>query len=457
MPIDSRNLSRLQRDSLQVKVPTGTFDILPNDIPRWRNLEEITHRVCALYGYSEIRTPLFEYTSLFNRSVGATTDIVEKEMYTFRQTPNPKSQIPNAEAESEESISLRPEMTASVVRAYLEHHMEKEKKFQKFYYLGPFFRHERPQKGRYRQFHQIGVEAIGSYDALLDVEIILLSLDIIKTAGVKKSSLVINSLGCPKCVADYRKRLKTQLLKSKPVLCANCQSRLERNVLRVLDCKNPECYKITSHLPAIMDSLCPECQTHFNQVTEGLKQARIDYEIERHLVRGIDYYTRTIFEIRHASLGSQDALGGGGRYDNLVEELGGPPTGATGFALGMERILLASSKAQELKSSKEAGLKVFIVTVDEPASPVGGSARGEAFILLTNLRRQGVSADMDYEGRSLKAQFRQADKLRAQYTIIIGPDELKRGMVKLKEMASGKEEEIYQKDIITRLAFPPAG
>lgn len=429
------------------KLPSGTQDILPADIPLRRYVEETTRRLFELYGYQEIRTPIFEYTPLFVRSIGHTTDIVEKEMYTFLshqgQVEPDKSKIKG----SEDTLTLRPELTAPVVRAYLEHQLAKSNKFQKFYYIGPIFRHERPQKGRLRQFDQIGLEALGSYDYLVDIEIIKLTLLLFQTLGIKGEQLVVNSIGCPKCRVAYQTALKEALAKSVSDLCENCQRRFQHNVLRILDCKNKKCYEIASHLVPISKFLCTDCQTHFNRLTNGLDELKITYQIDPHLVRGLDYYTRTIFEVRHTTLGARNDLGGGGRYDNLVEELGGPPTGAVGVAIGVERTLLAlkSAAKDKVTTLPIPKLRVFIVTVDP-------KARGYAFKLLSQLRERNIPADMDYEGRSLKSQMRLADRLGMPYVMIIGPDEMQKGMVKLKDMQSGREQDI-KKEAIYEILF----
>lgn len=433
--------------------PTGTQDILPADIPLRRYVEATTRHLFELYGYQEIRTPIFEYTPLFVRSIGNATDIVEKEMYTFHssredsagQTKLSKG-LSNQGNSFENTLTLRPELTAPVVRAYLEHHFAKSGKFQKFYYIGPIFRHERPQKGRFRQFDQIGLEVLGSHDYLIDVEVIKLSLILFHTLGIKNEQLAINSIGCPKCRASYQSVLKDSLAQHISDLCENCQHRFQRNVLRILDCKNEKCYDIVNHLISIDKFLCQDCKLHFKQLTDVLDELNISYKIDHHLVRGLDYYTKTIFEIRHNSLGARNDLGGGGRYDNLVEDLGGPPTGAMGVAIGIERIILAlkSDAKHKIDALPAPGLKVFIVTVD-PA------VRKHAFKLLNQLREKNIPADMNYETRSLKSQMRLADRLNVSYVIIIGLDEIQKGTVKLKNMKSGVEQEIKKEAIYEML------
>ena len=421
---------------MKYKAPTGTNDILPDQIPLWRQVEETAREMCGRYGFREIRTPIFEYTPLFIRSIGETTDIVEKEMYTFSSKKESK----------ESSIALRPELTAPVVRAYLEHHLDREQKFQKLYYIGPLFRHERPQRGRTRQFHQLGVEALGSDSPLVDVEIMELAVSFFKGLGISDCVLKINSIGCPKCRSDYREVLKKYFAGHQKTLCDNCRNRYDRNVFRILDCKNQQCYQIAAKASAINDYLCPDCQSHFNRVLEGLKKNGIAYKSDQHLVRGFDYYTKTIFEITHSALGSQDALCGGGRYDNLIKELGGPDLGAAGWAVGLERtiMVLGSLKIKPPGQLTEPPA-IFVVSVTPEMVE-------ESFVLLSELRKKGIRASMDYENRSLKAQMRQANRCQAAGVVILGPDELKKQVVKLKQMDSGEESEIKRQDLFDLLS-----
>ncbi|MEK7448487.1 MAG: histidine--tRNA ligase [Planctomycetota bacterium] len=422
-----------------IKAPTGTNDILPDRIPLWRYVEEHARKQCALYGYREIRTPIFESTQLFVRSIGEVTDIVEKEMYTFQ--PKVERSDNPAKENSRESFTLRPELTAPVVRAYLEHHLDREQKSQKLFYLGPLFRHERPQKGRFRQFHQLGVEALGFSNPLVDVEIINLAQSFLKTIGLDGCVLKINSIGCPECRTGYRNVLRKYFAGHKDQLCANCRERLDRNVFRILDCKNKQCYEIAARAEPINNSLCAGCRTHFDAVLAGLEKNGLSYQLDHHLVRGFDYYTRTIFEITHSALGAQDAVGGGGRYDNLIAELGGSPAGATGWALGLERIILA---LEAVKNSnliiQPDKLKVFVASVTQELG-------SESFALVSELRKKNIAADMDYEGRSLKAQMRLANKQEVSYVIILGPEELTKNAVKLKNMQSGQESEVQRDDL----------
>lgn len=419
------------------KAPRGTQDILPWEWDLWRRLENSGRKVFELYGYYEIRTPVFEDTRLFIRSIGEATDIVEKEMYTF--------------ADSEDSsITLRPESTAPVMRAYLEHELHKVKKFQKFYYIGPQFRKERPQAGRLRQFHQMGIEAVGSYDPLIDVETIHVATQIFDRIDLKGYKVKINSIGCEKCRPVFRNILKEKLSEREKELCELCQSRLSRNVFRILDCKNEKC-KIVSHsMPSINDYLCVECQIHAKVVREALLEIGIPYIADAHLVRGLDYYTKTVYEITHSSLGARDAICAGGRYDNLISDIGGPPIGSVGFAIGMEATILALENVMAKKSKP---------VYQEPGGPsplvyivsIGEETRKQCFYLLNLLRKSNFSADFDYEGRSPKAQMRMANKLGVKYVIVLGPDELARGDVKVKIMETGEEVTLRHNEVIAWL------
>lgn len=402
-----------------LQAPAGVEDILPEDIPAWRHLEESARELCERYGYQEIRLPLLEYTSLFVRSVGEATDIVEKQMYTFK-------------GEDEQSLSLRPELTASVVRACLEHNLFKKKPFWKLFYLGPVFRHERPQKGRMRQFHQIGVEALGSHDPLLDAETIELACRIFQAAGIGSVEVRLNSIGCASCRDPYREKLKGALGPHRSRLCENCQRRFDRNIFRIFDCKNEPCQKLAREAPRVHENVCQKCAGDFAAVEAALAAAGLPFERDFTLVRGLDYYTRTVYEFAAPGLGAQNAIGAGGRYNDLVAELGGEPTGAVGFALGIERILLAAKAASEKGHPEAPPVLAYIVSVDS-------SLRGKAFEILGGLRRSGISADMDYEGRSLKAQFRQADRLGARCAVIAGLEEMSRGVVKLRDMRKATE------------------
>jgi histidyl-tRNA synthetase len=415
------------------KAPRGTEDILPALWGLWRKLEKAGRQEFELCGYGEIRTPVFEDTRLFIRSIGEATDIVEKEMYTF--------------ADSEDSsTTLRPESTAPVMRAYLEYELYKTKKFQKFYYIGPQFRKERPQAGRLRQFHQMGIEAVGATDPFLDVETISVATRIFDRIDLQGYKVKINSIGCEKCRPVFRNILKEKLSRYERELCELCQSRLNRNVFRILDCKNEKCQKISHQMPSINDYLCVECQIHAKGVREGLVEIGIPYIVDAHLVRGLDYYTKTVYEITHSSLGARDAICAGGRYDNLISDLGGPSIGAVGFAIGMEATILAfrNSMAKNKSPDQEVScspLSVFIVFIGE-------EIKRQCFYLLNILRKANISADFDYEGRSPKAQMRMANKLGVQYVIVLGPDELARGDVKIKMMQTSEEVMLKQDEVL---------
>lgn len=413
---------------MRLRKPQGTEDILPEQIPIWRYVEDTVHSVFERYGYSEIRTPVMEFYSVFNRSVGEATDIVEKEMYLIRSKGESN--------DDKDLIALRPELTAPIVRAYLENNFDKNKIFQKLYYFGPLFRHDRPQKGRLRQFHQIGVEALGSYDALLDVEVMDMAMSFLESLGINDSQLNINSMGCPECRKAYGEAIRKQLSKSLNELCENCQRRFDKNIFRILDCKDKKCYEVTSYLEPLDKYLCQSCKEHFEKVQKGLNDNKIVYRLDKHLVRGFDYYTKTVFEITHSSLGAQNALGGGGRYDNLIEQFDGPATGAVGFAMGVERIIEVIKK-----EIPRTGPTVYVVVTDESLKP-------EVFKVVRDLRRHSISADMDYEAKSLKAQFRNADRLKAKFVAIIGQDELAKESIKLKEMKSGVEQTIKLTSLI---------
>lgn len=394
-------------------------DTLPAEMPLIRLLEDAARRVFHLYGYEEIRTPMFEETRLFVRGIGEATDIVEKEMYTF--------------SEGEDSITLRPECTAPVVRAVVEHDFLKQKGFWKLFYIGPMFRKERPQAGRLRQFTQIGGEAVGSGDPTVDAESILLAARFFREIGLDGVQVKINSIGCPDCRAAYREVLKNFLRPRLAELCPDCQGRFERNVFRVLDCKNPKCKEIARAAPPMREHLDPACRAHFEAVTAMLKEAGQAFRIDDHLVRGFDYYTRTVFELSHASLGARDAVCGGGRYDNLVEELGGPKGPCVGFAVGVVPTILALQKSVGAQAATPPVVDLYVAALNDEVRPF-------VFKTAEALRRAGVSTEIDYEKRSLKAQMRSANKLGARYVIVVGPDEVSTGQVKLKQMASGEEE-----------------
>lgn len=406
---------------MDIKALRGVNDILPAEIKEWQFIEEVARKTFELYGYEELRTPLIEEAALFVRTIGETTDIVEKQMYAF-------------EAQGGRRVSLRPEATASVVRAYLQHAFDKKKKFAKFYYIGPMFRSERPQKGRLRQFHQLGVEAIGSYSPYLDTEVISLAVSLLKKIGITQSTVRLNTLGCrkdkKKIAGELEKNLKTQFNN----LCEDCQQRFSRNIFRVLDCKNEKCRLLIHKLPLLYSSLCSACNDHFKKVKESLKILDVDYTIDPYLVRGLDYYTRTAFELTHKALGSQDALGAGGRYDNLVSDMNGPKVGAVGFALGIERLIMAP-RIHKPKNLTDASTDVYIVTM-------GKEAYQQGFKIAHLLRGEGIITEIDYLDRSLKGQMRTANKNRAKFVVIFGESEVSKGKGTVKDMKTGRQEEI---------------
>ena len=405
-----------------IQAPLGFEDHLPDRMPVWRRIEESARRVAELYGYREMRTPILESTDLFVRSVGEVTDIVEKEMFTFDKG-------------DKDSLTLRPELTASFVRACVEHSLFKKKSFQKLFYVGPNFRKERPQKGRLRQFHQFGVEALGATDPLLDAETVLLALEFFSALGVPGVKTKVNTIGCPACRPAFRDTLKARFAPLIAQFCENCRRRFDRNVFRILDCKNPGCVALTADAPRVHDSLCPDCLAHDQAFTAALARAGAPFAPDPRLVRGFDYYTRTVYEFTAPGLGAQDAIGGGGRYDNLIEEMGGDKAGAVGFAIGLERVVIALEAAGKAAEEEWYPTKVFV-------THIGPETRGPAFDLVRQLRTEGISADMDYEGRSLKAQMRSANRVKAPWVVIIGGDELAKGVVKLRDMGKSVEVEV---------------
>lgn len=408
--------------------PRGTKDILPGMVNGWRYVEQIIREACHEFNYQEIRTPIFEHTELFQRGIGDGTDVVDKEMYTFTDR-------------SGRSLTLRPENTASVVRSFVENKLYAEPMPLKVFYIGPMFRYDRPQAGRMRQFHQFGVEALGSESPVVDAEVIMLALTVLKKLGLKDLKLKINSVGCPKCRPQHRKLLQDYFRPHLSELCEDCQSRFDRSPLRILDCKVDADKPFMAGAPKITDSLCDECREHFETVKKLLTEAGVEYEVDSNLVRGLDYYTKTAFEIQYSPLGAQSAVGGGGRYDGLVEELGGPSTPGVGFAMGLERILLALEKQNLLPESKEA-VDVFAVIPDE-----GGVA--DAFRCVTALRNQGLVCDMNLVPRSMKAQMKQANREQARFALIFGEEERSRGAVTVRNMADSSQEEVCFKALET--------
>jgi histidyl-tRNA synthetase len=406
---------------MKYKALYGTHDLLPEDSFKWQNLEEKVRKTISLYNYKEIRTPIFEETDLFARSIGQDTDIVQKEMYTFLD-------------QGERSLTLRPEGTAGVVRAYLEHSLGEKSPLVKLFYFGPMFRQERPQKGRQRQFHQFGVEAIGSLEPSLDAEMIDLSVKICHDLGITDFKLHLNCIGCPVCRPIHRDQFLNYLKDKIDELCEDCKTRFLRNPLRMFDCKKEECIKQLKDAPVMIDFLCEECKKHYDLVKQYLDGLRIDYFEDKRLVRGLDYYTKTAFELKSKLLGTQDTLCGGGRYDLLVEELGGKNTPAIGFAAGIERFLLVLKTEKKL-DLEEKNLDLFIATL-------GDQARTLAMKLIKELRGKNIICETDYLNRSLKAQMKEANRQKAKKVLIIGEDEIKKGKAILKDMESGEQKEI---------------
>ncbi len=404
----------------------GTKDILPDEIAGWQHVESTVRRVMHNFNYREIRTPAFEQTGLFARSIGELTDIVSKEMYTFLDR-------------SEESLTLRPEGTAAALRAYIQNNLGEQSPLTKLYYIGPMFRQERPQAGRLRQFHQFGAEVLGASSPLLDVEMMILPLEIYKQLGIDLFSLKINSVGCEKCRPAYKKLLQTELRNVSSQLSADSQARIEQNPLRVLDSKDEKDRELTGNMPLMHKHLCDECASQFASVQALLNALAIKYEVDGRLVRGLDYYTKTAFEITSTALGSQDALAGGGRYDLLVEELGGKSTPGVGFAAGIERLLMVLSKLGKNEQNQTAPV-LYFVGLDEPA-------RTWAFLKASELRRKGICAEIDYLGRSVKSQMREANRQSADYVIVVGEQELKTKAAKLKNMHTGEETAISLDEI----------
>ncbi|MCK8825233.1 histidine--tRNA ligase [Fuchsiella alkaliacetigena] len=415
---------------MDITAPRGTNDILPPESLKWQYIEDTARDILKRYNYQEIRTPIFEETQLFQRGIGEATDIVEKEMYTF-------------DDKGGRSITLRPEGTAAVVRSFLENKIYGQAQPTKYYYFGPMFRYERPQSGRYRQFHQLGVEVLGTDSPVLDAEVILLGLQILAELGLADLEVLINSVGCPECRTEYREQLRDYFAANLEDMCSDCQSRYDRNPLRILDCKSKECQQHLEGAPEIYDSLCTECSEHFDQVKNHLDELAVDYTIDPALVRGLDYYTKTAFEIVYTGLGAQDTIFGGGRYDGLAEEIGQREIPGIGFAMGIERIILALEE-QEVELSLTVDLDLFIITIGE-------AAQKTAFKYLAKLREAGCRVEMDYLDRSVKGQMKCADRTNAQYSIILGENELEAGVATIRNMQSGEQQEIELHNLVSEM------
>jgi len=415
---------------MKINAPRGTNDILPPASLKWQYLEQEARLLLDLYNYGEIRLPAFEYTELFQRGIGEATDIVEKEMYTF-------------EDKSGRSLTLRPEGTASVVRSFLEHKLYGQAQPTKLYYMGPMFRYERPQSGRYRQFYQLGVEVFGSNDPAVDAEVIALGMNYLERLGLKELDVNINSIGCPDCRGKYVAELKKYLLAHKSELCPDCKRRLEKNTLRILDCKNRECSEIINEAPEITDYLCDDCDDHFKKVKKYLTTLAIDFIVDTRLVRGLDYYTNTAFEIKYRGLGAQDTIFGGGRYNGLAEEIGNRSVPGIGFAMGLERLLITLDK-QKITLPIDRNIDLYITTIGE-------NAKQKAFKYVNLLRKNGLKTEMDYLGRSVKGQMKASDRMNSRFTIILGDDELNSGKATIRNMETGEESEVELNKLVKKM------
>ncbi len=407
--------------ALITKAVKGTLDVLPADSHKNQFVEKTVLEIANEFGFREIRTPVFEHTELFTRSVGDTTDVVQKEMYTF-------------EDKGGRSITLRPEGTAGAARAFLEHGLTNEAMPQKVSYITSCYRYEKPQAGRLREFHQFGIECYGTASPAADAEVISVANEVFGFLGIDRIRLEINSIGCPKCRKEYHAALKAYFESRKDELCGTCLDRLDRNPMRILDCKSPVCHEIAADAPIILDFLCDECKEHFEKVKMYLDNMGIVYEVNPHIVRGLDYYTRTVFEFLTDSLGAQSAVCAGGRYDGLVEEIGGPHVPALGFGMGIERLLLLL-EAQGIKLPEAKKCEIYIANIGEEASL-------KAAAMATELRQSGMFAEFDVVGRSLKAQMKYADKIGARFTTVIGEDDIKANVAKVKNMQTGEVTEL---------------
>jgi histidyl-tRNA synthetase len=404
---------------LRYKAVRGFKDILPDQAETWRRLEEEAKRIFELYGYREIRIPILESTELFARGIGEDTDIVSKEMYTFRDRRG-------------NTVAMRPEATASIMRAFIEHKLYRESSVHKVYTIGPMFRYERPQKGRRRQFHQIDVEIIGDPGPRSDSELIAMIMRLFSSLGLDNLELHINSLGCPDDRGPFRKKLKGYLKEYTPQLCQDCRERMETNPLRVFDCKVERCIEIMKDAPTMLDFLCEECRGHFSSIKHYLEQLGMEYVVNSRLMRGLDYYTRTTFEVQTPELGAQNAIAGGGRYDNLMRDFGGPDTPAIGFAIGQERVV---ELLEEHAEGGKQGPDIFLAVL-------GKEAEDAAFIWMEELRKRGLWCEMEYQPSGLKGQMRHADRLNAKRVLIVGDDELAKGKGIVRDMSTKEQMEV---------------
>ena len=412
---------------MEIRAIRGFNDVLPGEIGKWQFVEKAAREVFEGFGFSEIRIPILERTELFSRGIGEATDIVEKEMYTFTD-------------QSGTSLTLRPEATASMARAYLEHQMHTFDPVAKLYCMGPMFRHERPQKGRYRQFYQIDAEVFGVGHPMVDAEVIIMLIHFLERVGLQNLELQINSLGCKECRPKYREELKKYFTGKSFQLCEDCRRRMNFNPLRIFDCKVEACKEAIADAPRVTDFICPECQEHFDRVKAYLEMGGLAYTLNPRMVRGLDYYTRTAFEVVSYGLGAQNAVTGGGRYDNLFQEIGGLDVPGIGFAVGVERLISLLPEERAFNQYPH----LFIAAL-------GQEGQREAYKWVNQFHLQGIRAELDYEGKSLKSQMRRADKLKARYTVILGEEELKKGRVVLRNMADKSQEEIPMEGLLRAL------
>lgn len=414
------------------KAPKGTKDILPMDVHKWHFVEDAFSDVCIKYGYKEVRTPVFEHTELFARGVGDTTDIVEKQMYTFNDL-------------GQRSITLKPEGTSGVCRAFLEHKLFANVQPTKFYYNIPCFRYEKPQSGRLREFHQLGIEVFGSYDMLADAEVIALAEEFLKGLGIKSLELRINSIGCPTCRATYREALQDYFRPHLEELCETCKGRFDRNPMRIIDCKNESCKEIAQNAPLMLDHLCDECKNDFEELKNNLDIMGVLYTVDPTIVRGLDYYTKTAFEFVSGELGAQSTVCGGGRYNNLIEQLGGDSVPGVGFAIGFERLLL-TLEAENVEIEDNEKSDVLVAMLDK-----SNACRNYGLTLAKKLRSEGIKVQIDLLARNFKGQFKFADRIGVKYVIVIGEDEIKTDTLTLKNMANSQQISVKACDIIKEL------
>lgn len=413
------------------KAPKGTKDMMPDEAYKWQYIEEEFKKLCELYGYNEIRTPMFEHTELFQRGVGDSTDIVQKEMYSFQDY-------------GKRDITLKPEGTSPVVRSFVEHKLYAGPQPNKFYYNTPCFRYEKPQAGRLREFHQFGIETFGSKDMMADAEIICLAQDFLTKMGITDIELRINSVGCPECRKKHRAALREFLKPKYDELCDTCKDRFERNPMRIIDCKSPVCHQLVQGAPMMIDYLCDDCKEAFESLKDNLDALGVEYVVDPGIVRGLDYYTKTAFEFVTTKIGAQGTVCGGGRYDHLVEEIGGPETPGVGFGLGKERLLLTMETCG-VEIPKPNGADVFIAVM-------GDEAKAAGLKLLGQLRAGGIKAQMDVMGRNIKNQFKFANRIGATKTVVIGADELANDSFAVKDMTTGEQVEVPMGKLVEALS-----